>query len=393
VRILFCTAEAPVPPVNGFRLQLIHLCRELAKRHEVSVLTFAPDPPGEPPPGVELITVKAPPVGGLANRVSAHLRGTVHGVPSSIGRFGVPMEREVRRLLETRSFDVVHVTNGSMASLGDIVAPIPAIIALLDAWHVNVEAERMVAPLALRPLYRLEERRVRRFCAHAFRSFGRAIMVTEQDAVAARELDPTLRIEAIPNGVDGEEFAPNPSVEPEPGHIVFTGAMHWAPNVNAARSLALEILPRVRAVRPDARLSLVGRSPSSDVLELGELEGVHVTGEVPDVRPWLWSAEAYACPMWTGTGIKNKLLEALACARPVAATPLACQGIRVADGREVLVAGSEQDMADALVRLLGDAELRARLARGGREHVRRYHAWERVAAEYERVYAEVIAEA
>jgi glycosyltransferase involved in cell wall biosynthesis len=387
VRILCCSTQAPLPPINGYRLQLIHVCRELARSHEVTALSFrAGDQEGAPPPGVELLSVQAPPW-TRSRRVSAYVRATLGGQPRRAIRLGLPMARQVEALLEKRQFDVAHVTPGSLAGIAPALGGMPRVLAPLDAWHLNLEADALVAPPLQRPFYRLEARRVRGFAATAYRAFQRVVLVSQEDADALAALDPTLALEVIPNGVDSDHFAPSSDVDPEPGHIVFTGAMSWAANVSAARKLALEILPRVRAAQPDAHVSIVGRDPRPDVLELDELDGVHVTGEVPDVRPWLWRAEVYACPMLSGTGIKNKLLEALACGSPCVATPLSCQGTSLEHERDLLVAEADE-MADAIVRLLDDVTLRARLARAGRDYVVDRHSWASVAREFERVYAE-----
>jgi glycosyltransferase involved in cell wall biosynthesis len=168
--------------------------------------------------------------------------------------------------------------------------------------------------------------------------------------------------------------------------------MNIAPNVLAAKVLAHHMLPRVRARFPEARLSLVGRSPNRAVLALGSLAGVDVTGEVPDIRPWLWRAQVFACPMTSGTGIKNKLLEALACGVPSVATPLACQGMDATDGRDLLVADADGGFAEQVVRLLDDASLRGRLSAGGRSYVVEHHSWDVAARRFERLYEETIAE-
>jgi glycosyltransferase involved in cell wall biosynthesis len=352
------------------------------------VLAFqGPDQDGEPPPGVELRTVRLP-AWTRSKRASAYVRALIGGLPRRAVRFASPMSRAIEATVGKREFDVAHVTPGSLAGVAPRLGRTPRVLAALDAWHLNVEADALAAPPHQRPFYRLEARRVRRFAARAYRDFQRVVVVSQEDADALAALDPTLALEVIPNGVDSERFAPKPEVEPETGHIVFTGAMGWAANVTAARSLALEILPRVRARRPDAHLSLVGREPRPEVLALDRVEGVHVTGEVPDVRPWLWRAQVYACPMASGTGIKNKLLEALACASPCVATPLSCQGTELRDERELLVAADPHATADAIVRLLEDDALRTRVARAGREYVVASHSWVSVARAFERVYAE-----
>ena len=391
MRILCCSTQAPLPPINGYRLQLIHLCRELAHSHEVCVLAFhAPDQDGEVPPGVELLRLRAPALTRW-ERASAYARSLAGGQPWRAARFGPPMAREIRSLLAKRTFDVAHVTPGSLAGVAPVLGGIPGVLAALDAWHLNLQADALAAPRHMRPVYRLEAGRARRFAARAYRAFQRVVVVSQEDADALSELDPTLGLEVIPNGVDSERFAPDESVAPDTGHIVFTGAMGWAANVTAARSLALDVLPRVRATRPDAHLSLVGRDPRPEVRALDGLEGVHVTGEVPDVRPWLWRAQVYACPMMSGTGIKNKLLEALACGSPCVATPLSCQGTELRHDSHLLVARDAEETAEAILQLLSDEALRMRLARAGREYVVERHSWASVARAFERVYGEACA--
>jgi polysaccharide biosynthesis protein PslH len=348
------------------------------------------DQEGEAPPGVELLSVRAP-AWTRSKRASAYVRGLVRGQPRRAARLGPPMSREIRALVARRGFDVAHVTPGSLAGVAPELGTIPGVLAPLDAWHLNLEADALAAPPHRRPFYRLEARRVRRFAARAYRAFRQVVVVSQEDADALSELDPSLSLAVIPNGVDSERFAPNGQVDPESGHIVFTGAMGWAANVTAARSLAVEVLPRVRARRPNAHLSLVGRGPRPEVLALGRLDGVLVTGEVPDVMPWLWRAQVYACPMLSGTGIKNKLLEALACGSPCVATPLSCQGTELRHDRDLLVAADPDGTADAIVRLLEDGSLRARLGRAGRQYVVDRHSWASVARAFERVYGEALA--
>jgi glycosyltransferase involved in cell wall biosynthesis len=107
---------------------------------------------------------------------------------------------------------------------------------------------------------------------------------------------------------------------------------------------------------------------------------------VPDVRPWLRRAEVYACPMVSGTGIKNKLLEALACGAACVATPLACRGLNLVDDEHLLVSEDAEGLARAVFRLLEDASLRRRLGDAGRRYVLEHHTWEATAAAYERLY-------
>jgi polysaccharide biosynthesis protein PslH len=388
MRILVCAAEAPLPPLNGFRAQLSHLLSELAGDHELRVAAFVhPGQEGEPPPGVELVRLP-----GARPRGRAVLRAARHGLPLGVAATADEMRRAASQLLAERPADLVHVAGSALAAIAPSLGGTPAVLAALDAWHLNRAAAAARAPALLRGLYRLDERRVRRFGTHAYRPFDAVVFVSDEDARAARELDPSIRAEVIPNGVDAEAFRPD-ETQPEPGLIVFTGAMGWAPNALAAEFLVRRVLPIVRRRVPAARVALVGRSPGPEVLALTAIEGVEVTGEVPDLRPWLRRASAYACPMTTGTGIKNKLLEAMACGAACVATPLACQGIAATDGAELLLAADEQSFASALVRVLGDPELGRRLGEGARSLVLERHRWADVARAYVDLYERVRAAA
>ena len=378
--------------MNGLRLQVSQLTGVLAREHEVTVLAYRwPGQEGAPPPGVELIEVP-PPRSGPRARARVLLTAAARRLPAGAVAQGPPMAAAVRSLLAERSFDVAHVTGASLAGIAPALGSLPAVLASLDAWHINRAAVTAAHPPLRRAPYRFEERMVRRFGARAYRPYGSVVFVTRADADEALSLDPTLPVEVIPNGVDAAVYspAPDPAAAREPDLIVLTGDLRYPPNVQAAQFLAREVLPLVRAQRPGARLALVGRSPAPEVQALAmEIEGVEVTGEVPDVVPWLRCASAYACLMRGGTGIKNKLLEALAAGAPCVATPLAVQGMDVTPGEDVLVGDTAPECADALAGLLGDPDLAARLGAAGRARVVEHHSWEAVAERYVALYGRV----
>lgn len=393
MRVLVCASEAPLPPINGFRLALDALLVRLRTRHDVRVLALRqPDQTGGLATGEELRLLPRPIEVWSRTAVrlaGALVRGEPFGAASVAAALRVPLAEELERFRP----DVVHVTSGRLGALGRGLAGRPSIIAALDAWHLNVEAEARVTRGPRRVLLRSESSRVKRFEAREYHRFDRVVVVSEQDRAALEELGARLRVEVIPNGVDAERFAPDPSALRDESRIVFTGVMSYAPNVTAAEYLTRRVLPRVHEARPDAHLAIVGREPAPAVRMLERLDGVEVTGEVPDLRPWLNGSRAYACPMQTGTGIKNKLLEAMACALPCVATPLALQGLRVEDGVELLVGATEEEVANHLIRLLADDELARRLGRAARAYVRAKHDWEAVARDYERLYDVVCGEA
>jgi polysaccharide biosynthesis protein PslH len=362
VRILVCASEAPRAPLNGSRLVLHEVVKRLAVHDQVVVHALRwPDQDGPAPDGIELHEVPIAPLSSWAVR----LRALALREPVDARRLAAPF-----RDIDSRGFDVAHVMLGSLAG---IELDVPALIAPLDAWHLNVRAEAERASGVERLWRRAQERAVRRWESKAYRPFGAVVLVTDEDAREVARLDPSLNVVTIPNGVDAEHFAP--PMSPERSGVLFTGALDAPSNEAAAVRLAERIMPRVRREIPDAELRIVGRNPGP------RLHGA--IANVPDLRPYLWSAAAYACPMESGTGIKNKLLEAMAAGAPAVATPLAMQGIR---SQHVLVEESDEAFAAALVQTLRDPGDRAEAAR---LDVRAHHDWDAVAAAYRATYEQV----
>ena len=386
MRVLFCSEQPPLPPLNGSRLVLRALVRELAARHELRLLSFG-SAQGQDPTSIEGLPMRLLPRREERRRdLASHLMHAIRtGRPMRVDGFADqlrgPLEQEVR------SFDpdVVHVMTGGLAGLGAQLIDHPAVLVALDAAHLNVEDQAHESARLRRLQLLAEARRVRRFEADEYGRFPRVVVVSEVDRAALHAVDPELTIDVIANGVDSNLFAPFPHDERSRA-IVFHGVMNYAPNVGAAEYLARQVWPRVRAVREDAELAIVGRAPARRVRSLAALDGVTVTGEVADVRPWLSGSRIYACPMLTGTGIKNKLLEAMASGMACIATPMALSGITAVPGRDLLVAKGEEELAAGVVRLLDDEGLARRLGRAAREYVRAEHDWTVVAQAYERVY-------
>jgi len=388
MRILVCALEAPLPPVNGFRLHLSALIKELRRNHQVFVLALhMPDQSGHVEPSEGLRLLAHP--GRRPLRARSIARAIVRGQPPFADEVAALFRGPLHEELERFRPEVVHVTSGRLAALGRDLRDRSSVLAALDAWHLNVEAEAVAASGVRRRLLHELVRRVRRFEAAEFRRFGSVVVVSERDREELLALDDSMNIAVIPNGVDLESFA-HDGASRDPNRIIFTGVMSYAPNVTAADFLARRVLPLVREVHLGARVALVGRDPRPDVLALSRLPGVEVPGGVPDLRPWLSGSRAYACPMLTGTGIKNKLLEAMANGLPCVATPLALQGLSVTPGEQVLVGRDEHEVASHLVRLLSEDAAAERIGRAGLEYVRAHHNWAAVADAYLRVYEDVL---
>ena len=218
---------------------------------------------------------------------------------------------------------------------------------------------------------------------HYFARATCCLFVSEIDARWARRVVPGLRTRVVENGVDADFFRPLGTPEDWPS-VVFEGNQGFPPNVDAARHFATRVLPQVRRAVPDCRFFVVGRDPDPAVQRLAS-DHVVVTGRVDDVRPWLDRASMFVCPMRLGAGIKNKILQAWAMAKPVLATPTAVGGLAAVPDENILVAGSGAPFARAVVRLLQDPMARAELGKKGRDTVLTRYAWEQQAQALEAI--------
>ena len=389
MRILYCSEQPPLPPLDdGIRLPLHALVRELAGRHEIRILSlYERDHRDEGSRHRADLRLVARPARGLRHDVGRLMRAETTRRPLRADSLAAQLRPALREELQSFEPDVVHVVTGQIAAIRDAIGDRPAILAAQDAWYRNVEALARGARGFRRLLYRREVERVKHFERTEYGRYDAVVVVTQQDADALAMLSARLPLHVIPNGVDAERFAPNPATPKTPRQVMFHGGLYHAPNVAAARLLAEEVWPRVRAELPDASLVIVGRGPAPAVVRLDDPgRGVRVLVDVDDVRPFLHTAAVYAAPMTTGTGIKNKLLEALACGLPSVATSLAAQGLDVVNDRDLVLADDPAWFAAQVVDLLRNAERARRLASNGRQYVLETHDWKATAQRYERLY-------
>lgn len=312
------------------------------------------------------------------------LMGSLPRAPGMDLRAGRQLAGTIEGLASRRAFDVVHVRQLPMAGYARWVHHGGKLLELVDSETLGAERAR---PRTLRTA--LRARAAGAIERRAMAPFDVVTAVAEADAGRLRRLDPARRIEVVANGVDAERFQRRPAAVTDDATLVFVGAMSFGPNVAAMQWFCGEVLPLVRARRPGTRLVIVGRDPSPAVRALATTEGVEVTGEVPDVRPFLERATVFVAPMISGSGIKNKVLEAMSMELPVVATPLAVEGLPATHEEDLITAPTASTMADALVRLLDDPAARIRLGRSARKTVQHHHTWAAAANAYERLWHDI----
>jgi glycosyltransferase involved in cell wall biosynthesis len=248
---------------------------------------------------------------------------------------------------------------------------------------------REIERSALRRLfYRLEQIRVRTFEQAAWRQVDGCVVTSPREQVIVHEHAPATATAVVPNAVDLDYFKPT-GAEVQPRSIVFNGVLDYRPNVDAAAFLVGEVLPLVQRRYGDVQLTIVGRGAPSE-LDRFRRPGVELTGEVPDVRPYLERAAVVAVPVRMGGGTRLKVVEGLSMERPMVSTTLGCEGIDVRHGQHLLVADTAEAFASEIARVFEDPGLAVKLGQAGRQLMEDEYSWDSAGERLEELYSRVL---
>ncbi len=389
MRLLFLAPSVPFPLNEGLKVINYHLLRELSARHEISLLSLAVSP--EEASGAEVLrayckklevvhhTIPRSPLARLYNMLA-------DSTPFCVWQYNSrALQRRLREWVTEKPFDVAHMTYTPMAQYTEDLEHLPRVLALVDCMSHLFASNALAARSPFAKIYwRAQARKMRAYERAALSTVHQAVVVTPAD----RDTLPAANcpVQVIPCGVDADYFAPQPDLEKGPS-VLFRGILSFPPNVDAARYFYYEIFPAIRRAIPSTRLILAGRDPAPLLRRLAATDpGVTLTGSLPDLRPAMAQANVHVCPMRIGSGVKIKVLEAMAMEKTVVTTSLGLSGIAAVPGRDLLLADDPDTFAEAVIRLLRDSGLRRRIGSGARTFVVREHNWAVVAERYEGIY-------
>jgi glycosyltransferase involved in cell wall biosynthesis len=385
LRLLWVTPHVPRRGVMAARERWWALLARLATRHEVTLLAFVDDEDAgaaaDLPPGLADVR-RVPKRPWVPDDPLARLPRTVRG-----GYVHPALAAAVAETLRTAAPDLVQYEFTEMAALMP-PATVPSILTVhqlgfaahLPAWRAGQGGLGAGAAAVLRHLRDLD------WELRAVRAAHQVVTMSPEDAARLRRFLPDLRVAVSPVGVDCADFRPPPTPPAGGPDLLFVGHFGHPPNVDAVRFLARDVLPRLG--RP-ARLRVVGREMPPAIARLAGGQ-VEIRGPVPDVRPELAAAAVVVAPVRFGTGMRGKVLEALAMARPVVTTTIGAEGLGAASGRHLLVADGADAFAAAVAGCLDDPAAAARLGAAGRALVVERFDWDVIAAAHDDVYARVL---
>ena len=389
--LIFIAHRIPFPPDKGEKIRGLNLLKHLSRNYRIHLGCLIDQP--EDAQHLPLLRewcadVAGFPISKRRQKISALLRARP-GRPLMLDYYRHPgLHAWVRQTMATTPMDIAYIYSVAMMPYAEHLAPPhpgpqparPHMI--LDAQDIDSEKWTAYAQTAAFPMRHVWSREGRTLFAYERRAAmacDATLFVSPQEATRFAELAPETasRVHAVENGVDLDRFSPTPQYPTPfdtPGpHLVFTGNMDYWPNADAVIWFATEVMPQLRTTRPTIEFHIVGANPGPETLRLATLPGVRVTGRVPDVRPFLAHADVCVAPLRIARGIQNKVLEAMAMARPVVASQGAFEGVRATAGQDLLVADTAPAMATAINAILDGHH--PTLAPAGRAAVERGYAW------------------
>jgi sugar transferase (PEP-CTERM/EpsH1 system associated) len=384
--ILFLVHRAPWPPDRGDRIRSWHMFEALAKLAPVHLAALADNAADaaiardKMAPLCKSLAIEVRDV----SRPLALMQAVFGGEPVSNRLFrNAALARQVEGMIRRGGISHIVAFSGQMAQYlpTDFDGPVLMDFVDVDSAKFATYAEQDKRQ-PLNWVHRREAVKLGAFEVEVARKVDASLFVSEAEAAVFRSGSGlgADKVRAVENGIDTDRFDPAVTLERvgagEGPLAVFTGQMDYRPNINAVRWFATDILPMIRERHPQARFAIVGRAPVDEVRALEKLPGVTVTGEVPDVRPWLAAADAVVAPLLLARGIQNKLLEAMAMARPVVASAAAAEGIDATPGEHLLVADNAAAMADAVCAVFDDRAAAAKIGQAARARMIARYGWD-----------------
>lgn len=381
MRILLLCDRYPNSYQDGLLLRVLHLAKRLRRSHQIDLLCYYEGRlDGEPVEIFNHIWSVPPPARKLSRGWLALIAGWN---PYKLYPRSREMERLLKEEIKPQDYDVVWDAGASLfLHLPSSWDAVPVVADLVDDMVLTFW-RAMISTAGMRTKVRFFKYMVvnllfERYCMSRV---AHCVVVSEEDAEAFRKVSSGVPVSVIQNGVDIDFFTPGTGFQIRE-RLVFEGAMVFPPNQQAAIFLVKEIMPRIWVSMPNATLTIVGRDPTPEILALAS-ERVIVTGAVEDIRPYVREAEVFVCPLQSGAGIKNKLLQAWAMGKAVVATSLSVGGLNAVDGENLIVRDEPGAFAKAVLDLMEEPEYRVDLGVQGRRTVEGSFSWDARSASFE----------
>jgi sugar transferase (PEP-CTERM/EpsH1 system associated) len=368
-------SRVPYPLEKGDKLRAFHQIKDLSKKHEIFL--FALNDAELHPEAIATLSryCKKIQIVNLSKWriVLQLLLGFITNKPFQVHYFHNRKAQKIfDKFLAQIQPDRIYCQLLRTAEYVKNIHHINKTIDYQDAFAKGMEKRMNTAPWYSRFVYSWEYQRLRHYENLAYHYFDKHIIISEQDrAFITHENNETIAV--IANGVDMDYYHPMDAIKTY--DLVFTGNMSYPPNIDCAVFIAKKVMPIIWQINPEIKLLISGTSPAKEVKNLAN-NNITITGWVDDMRLSFAKAHLFVAPMQIGTGLQNKLLEAMSMKIPCITSSLANAALKAIPNEHVIIANTPQEIANAIIQLLPDTELQKQLTESAFKFVKQNYSWQ-----------------
>lgn len=384
------TPYLPWPLHSGGQIRTYNLLKNLAKKHEISLFSFIRDENEKEfvnklaPYCAKIVLLKrSKSPWALRNILISFLTPYPFLVSIYLSKIA---QRKLTRELENEKYDIIHAeTFYVMPNIPKTNIPTLLVEQTIEYLGYQTFTDQLKLKL-LKPLFYSDVAKIKKWEQIYWEKADRLVTMSQEDKDWIKKIVPKANVSVVANGIDTDFFKKTPIKRPLIPTVLFVGNYKWLPNVDAAKHLVEDIWPLILGKIPSAKLKIVGRDPTSVIVELGKKKGVKIVGEVEDIRDALGEAHVMLTPIRNGRGTRYKILEAMAAGLPVVSTSLGIEGIQAKNQEHALIRDSVDGLAKATTEILTNESLARDLAKNAKRLVTKNFNWEKISADLDGVY-------
>ncbi len=388
MNILFLTSRFPYPPLKGDQTVAYHRIRTLGKRHNILLLSFYEEE--DELAGMlhlqdfcqEIITVKLPKWKSVLN-IAVNFFNSDLPLQALYYSGSKQFKKDLHRIMSEFKIDIVHCFLLRMVPYLDNIESYK-ILELIDSMQLNLKRRLNGESFLKRYIIKNELQRICQYERNIGRQVDHLIVVAEED----RKYINDFNVKIIYNGVDLNVFRPN-YLARNMRQAVFSGNMSYGPNQEAVLWFVDNCFLKIKTILPDFEFCIVGKEPAPLIQQLNRINGIKVIGYVPSMAEYLAQAGISVAPMQSGSGMQNKILEAMACGVPVITSTIGLGSIQAVPEQDILVYDEPDDVTRCIIDLMQDTERIWRMGQSARQYVEQYHNWDNAADTINELYCSI----
>lgn len=379
MRILYLSQRVPYPPNKGDKLRSFNQIKYLSRFHDISLISLADnhsDLQHESALKPYCVSVDIVPLSPNTSRLNVLVALFTKRPLTQAYFFSAALKKLVDEKLKHETFDIIFIYCSSMAQYAEDVTNLPKVIDFVDVDSEKWSQYALYAKFPLRLIYKIEDRRLRRYETLLCDKFQRCFLVSDKEVDDFNQLvTRSNSIGSLLNGVDLEVFQPGERPY-DSRRIVFTGVMDYFANVQTVLYFYREIFPFIKKAVPGVKFYIVGSNPVKELIELGKKDpDLVITGYVEQIQVFVQPSAVFVAPMRIARGVQNKILEAMAMGVPVVTNSLGFKGVSATAGVEIIVEDDPYKFAQEVVKLIDDRAWRMEISRKARRMVEQKYDW------------------